>query len=419
MRAGVALIALLLAILGGAYYFGQVKPLTGYLHQGLDLKGGTYLVLEGVDDPKAGSVATAESVKNAIPVLQRRIDPTGTKELNITQSGSKRIIIELPGETDLDRAQKLIGTMAQLRFVDPENNVVITGKDVARATPQASAGTGRTGASVSLELKGEGVDKFAAATQKFIGQPIAIFLDDAQISAPTVQSAITNGRAEITGSFTIEEAKQLSDLLNGGSLPVKLVLKESRVVSATLGADSIAKSTLAGAVGMAAVAAFMLVFFGIPGLIANLALIVYIGLTFGAMILLDATLSLPGVAGIILGIGMAVDANILVFTRIREEIRAGKGIRSGMQAGFSRAIVTVLDSNVTTFIAGGVLYFMGSGPIKGFAVTLMLSIALSLFTAVTLTRYMMQLLVATEWFKTKTLFWVTPPPAPARAGGRK
>jgi len=419
MRAGVALIALLLVIAGGAYYFSAVKPLTAYLHQGLDLKGGTYLVLEGVDDPKTNSVANATSIQAAIPVLQRRIDPSGTKELNITQSGTKRIIIELPGETDLEQAKKVIGTMAQLRFVDPDNGVVITGNDVSKATVNASSSGTTAGASVSLELKGEGVQKFADATQKYLGKPIAIYLDDQQISAPVVQGVINTGRAEITGNFTIQEAKNLADLLNGGALPVKLVLKESRVVSATLGADSIHRSLIAGMVGLGAVALFMLVFFGIPGFVADMALVVYVGLTFGAMITLGATLSLPGVAGIILGIGMAVDANILIFTRVREEIRAGKGLHSGMQAGFKRAIVTVLDSNVTTFIAGGVLYFMGSGPIKGFAVTLMLSIVISLFTAITLTRFLMTLLVDTDWFKARTLFFVNPPPMPARAGGRK
>lgn len=411
MRSAAALVALLLLVVGGAYFFTVRLPLGAKLNQGLDLKGGTYLVLEAVDDPTSGTVANRDSTKAAIPVLGRRINPTGVKEIQIQQSGDKRIIVEIPGETDLAKAQAIIGTTAQLQFKGPDGSVILTGKDLKKATAVAQTGQGQ-GPGVSLEFNSDGAKKFAEATQKFLGQPIAIYLDDKEISSPRVESVIADGRGVINGSFTIDSATQLSNLLNGGALPVKLQLKESRVVTATLGADSIHKSVIAGVVGLAAVALFMIVFFGIPGFLADMALVVYVGLVFGAMWAVGATLTLPGIAGIILGIGMAVDANILVFTRVREEIRAGRSLRSGIHSGFNRALITVLDSNVTTFIAGMVLYYMGSGTIRGFAVTLMLSIILSLFTAITVTRLFLNLLVNSSLFSAKTLFFVE---APAKA----
>ncbi|MFZ5825329.1 MAG: protein translocase subunit SecD [Bacillota bacterium] len=410
MRAASIVLAIVLAIAGIGYYYTAPNPETGkarivdHMKLGLDLKGGVHMVLEGVDS-EVGEV-TPVAIEKAKAVIENRINRLGVSEPVVQIDGKNRIIVQIADVQDTDQAREIIGKTAVLKFVDPENNIVIDGRDVESAgvaTDQGSAGY-----VVTLKLKGEGKDKFYEATKKWAGtqQPIAILLDDDVISAPVVDEPIPSGEAIIRGGFTAESAAQLADLINGGALPVKLEVQEVRVVTATLGADSIAKSAQAGLVGMLAVLLFMLLMYRIPGVLANIALGVYAVLTMGFLLAIGNVFTLPGIAGILLGIGMAVDGNVIIFERIKEELRNGKGLRSGIDAGFHRAYVTVLDSQITTAIASVILWYLGTGPVKGFAITLFVGVVLSMFTAITFTRWLVNLAVATGWFTKKTLFGV-------------
>jgi len=280
---------------------------------------------------------------------------------------------------------------------------VLTGKDVEKA----GVSTDQYGNFVvTLKLKGEGPDKFYEATAKWVGSPIYIMLDDDVISNPVVRQPIPGGEATIEGNFTAEEAGQLAALINGGALPIKLVEVEARMVSATLGADSIAKSLRAGAIGMIAVLLVMVLLYRVPGFLADIALGVYAILNMIVQLMINNVFTLPGIAGVLLGIAMAVDGNVIIFERIKEELRKGKGLRSGIDAGFHRAYVTVLDSQVTTAIAAAILLWLGTGPVRGFAVTLLVGTILSMFTAITFTRWLVLLTVNTGWFNKRTLFGV-------------
>lgn len=401
MRAASILVALVLALASIAYYFTAIDPISNHMKLGLDLKGGVHMKLKGVDSELGN--ATPEAIEKAKAVIENRVNKLGVSEPVIQIDGKNRIVVEIADVQDTDKAQEIIGKTAVLKFVDPEGNTVIDGRDIEKAGVSTNGEMG--GFMVTLNLKGEGPKKFGDATTKFVNQQIAILLDEDVISAPTVQGPILNGEAVITGNFTAEEAKQLSDLINGGALPVKLVLEESRIVTATLGADSLAKSGKAGIIGMVAVVVFMLLLYRVPGLMANIALSVYAMLTIGFLISINAVFTLPGIAGLLLSIGMAVDANVIIFERIKEELRNGKGLRSGIDAGFSRAFAAVIDSNVTTILAGLILWQFGTGPVKGFALTLVVGVVISLFTAITLSRWLVKLCVATGWFG-KNLFGV-------------
>jgi preprotein translocase subunit SecD len=391
-KSAVTLFAIVAVLIATAFIFTVVYPIKNAMKLGLDLKGGVHLVLEGVDSD-VGPV-TADSIKAATKVIENRINKLGVSE-PVVQTSGKRIIVELPGVKDPEEARRTLGDTAVLTFLDPEGNVVLDGKDVASATP-APAGSGQ-GYEIVLKLKGNGPKKFADATTKMVGKPIRIMLDQTEISAPNVQVPILDGVATITGNFTAQGATQLSDLINGGALPIKLVLKENRVVSASLGVDSLAKSAKAGVIGLAGVVLFMLFMYRLPGVIATIALVIYAMLTLGFLMGINAVFTLPGLAGLLLSIGMAVDGNVIIFERIKEELRKGKGLRSGIDAGFHRAISAVIDGQVTTMIAGVVLWYLGTGPIKGFALTLIVGVVLSMFTAIVVTRWLLNLLVSTGW----------------------
>jgi len=402
-------LALILVLVGGTIgFYLSPAPDTGsarilqHMKLGLDLKGGAHIVLEGVDS-ELGEV-TSDKIQAAKAVIENRINALGVSEPVVQVDGKDRIIVEIAGATDIDEARETIGRTAVLQFIDPEGNKVLDGTDVEKAgVAQNPSGAGFV---VTLKLKGEGPQKFYEATSKFVGQPIYIFLDDDLISAPYVQEPIPGGEATITGNFTAEAASQLATLINGGALPIKLVEVEARMVSATLGADSIAKSLRAGAIGMVLVLLFMIVLYRIPGFLADVALGVYAILNMLVLFAIGNVFTLPGIAGVLLGIGMAVDGNVIIFERIKEELRKGKGLRSGIDAGFHRAYVTVLDSQVTTAIAAAILWYLGTGPVRGFAVTLFVGTVLSMFTAITFTRWLVTLTVNTGWFNKRTLFGV-------------
>jgi preprotein translocase subunit SecD len=409
MRRAVAWLTLLVVALAGIGFFFAMPVKNGdktqprilnYLKLGLDLKGGVYQVLEGVDSD-LGKV-TPEKVQMAKSVIEARINKLGVSEPIVQVDGQNRIIVQLADVKDTEQAKAIIGKTAALTFVGPDNSVILNGPDIDKA----SVGQQGNQWVVSLKLKGDGPKKFEAATTKFINQPIAIKLDEDVISAPNVNGPIPAGNdAVITGNFTAVSAKSLADLINGGALPIKLVVKESRVVSPTLGSDSLTRSALAGLVGLAAVLIFMVSLYRLPGLLASLALIIYLFMTLGFLLAINAVMTLPGLAGIVLTIGMAVDGNVIIFERIKEELRHGKGLRAAIDAGFHRAVWTVVDSQVTTLIAGITLWYLGTGPVKGFALTLSIGAVLSMFTAITVSRWLVGLVAGTGRYG-KELFGV-------------
>lgn len=401
----IALILILAAFLAYTLLYGikigpyKQAPLSKSIKLGLDLQGGVYVLLEA--EPKPGQELNEEKMNSAVEVIRRRVDQLGVAEPLITRQGSTRIRVELPGVKDSQKALEIIGKTASLRFVGPDGTVILTGDNVRDA--RAIYGQANE-PMVSLKLDDTGAKKFAEATKKYLEQPIAILLDEEVISAPVVKAVITNGEAVIEGLESIDRAAELAALIRGGALPVDLVQREVRTVGPTLGADSLAKSVAAGKIGVVLVVLFMILYYRLPGFIADIALMIYVMIVLTVFIAIGATLTLPGIAGFILSIGMAVDANVLIFERFKEELRNGKTLRSAIDAGFNRAMLTIFDSNITTIIAAVVLFYFGSGPIKGFAVTLIIGILTSMFTAIVVTRVLLSNIIASKLFVNKKLF---------------
>jgi len=358
----------------------RVKSFNEMLTKGLDLQGGVSVVeqIQG----KADSAA----IEKTITLINLRINKLGVSENNVQKEGSNKIRIEVPGKFDKDEVINLIGKTGKLTFKDPSGNVILTGSDVKDASAYIAQDTQKP--TINLALKPSGTKKFAAATQKFLGQKITIYMDDQKLTDPTVDSVITNGQAIITGSASLEEAKNRADIIKSGALPVKLKVVQSQVVGASLGADAFPKSVFAGGVAMAIIFLFMLLVYRVPGLMADIALVLFTILVLFAFVAIKATLTLSGIAGLILTIGMAVDANVLIFERFKEELRIGKSVRSAFEAGFHRAMSSIVDSNVTTIIAGVVLYALGSGTVKGFALTLVIGTLISMFTAIVVSKHL-------------------------------
>lgn len=389
-----AIVIVIIAVF--AYY---ISPLAHSIKQGLDLQGGTHVVLEAIDTPEAP--VNDDAVNRVVKIIERRVNELGLTEPIIQREGSRRIIVELPGVKDPEKAIEMLGKTAMLEFKDEAGVTALNGTDLKDAHAQIDQANKNL---VALEFTEEGAQKFADLTTKNIGKKIAVLLDKKVLTNPTVNEPITGGKAVITGSQTIEEAQNLAILMRSGSLPVKVDIVETRTVGPTLGQDSKDKSEFAFMVGIGAIIIFMLAFYRLSGLIANVSLALYVLMLLFSLKLLDATLTLPGIAGIILSMGMAVDANVLIFERFKEEFRNGKTLRNAMDSGFSRAFATIIDSNVTTIIAAVVLFFLGSGPIKGFAITLGLGIVLSMFTAITVTQYLLKLLIGSNLFKNSKFF---------------
>lgn len=335
-----------------------------------------------------------EKMKSAISMIQQRLDRKGWTEANVYQEGKKRIRVEIPGVENVETAVNEIGQTAKLSFTNLQGEVLVEGKDVVNASKAAvTNATGVQEIVVNLEFNEKGKKDFAKATQDNIGKPLLITLDNNIISIPTVNTAITDGKAMISGSFTVESAEELASLIRAGSLPFELKILEMNTVGATLGANALKSSIFGGAVGLLFVLVFMLIFYRMNGFAANLALISYILIELILLNFFNITLTLHGIAGIILSIGMAVDANVIIFERIREELKLGRTIKLAINKGFSRALPAILDSNITTLIAGAVLYWLGTGPIKGFAQTLMLGIVISMFTTLVVTRIILNVMV--------------------------
>lgn len=390
-------IAVSIIILG--VFFVYASPLALSIKQGLDLQGGTHVVLEAVDTPDA--IVNDDAINRVVAILERRVNELGLTEPLIQRQGSRRIIVELPGIKDPDSAIAMLGRTAMLEFQDPAGNTILTGKDLKDSRVQVDNAKNPL---VGLEFNEEGTKKFAQATTRLYKQPISIVLDGEVLTAPIVDEPITTGQAVIRGQRSVEEAEQLSILLRSGALPVKMEIVENRTVGPTLGQDSKEKSTQAFIIGIACIVFFMLLYYRLSGLVATIALLLYVVLLLGAIKLLDATLTLPGIAGIILSVGMAVDANVLIFERFKEELREGKTLRSAIDSGFKKAFATILDSNVTTLFVAGVLFYMSTGPVKGFAITLSLGIVISMFTAITITKFLLQSLINSGVTKNQKMF---------------
>lgn len=358
------------------------------INLGLDLQGGVHVVLQA--KPADGQPVTKDTMTRAKAVITERVNGLGVAEPVIQLKGSDQIIVDLPGIRDQQHAIDVIGQTAQLEFRDPDGKVIFKGDQLADAwLSQDEFGK----PAVSFKLKPEGARLFGEMTSRNIGRQAPIYLDNKEISNPVIRTAITGGEGQISGNFTAQEAKELVTLLRAGSLPVPLEVVENRSVGPSLGRDSIDKGIKAGIISIAAIFLYMIFYYRLAGFIADLALILYGIIVMGVLAGLHATLTLPGIAGLILSVGMAVDANILIFERLKEELFAGKRLRAAIDAGFSRALSSIVDSNLTTIIAAIVLFYLGTGSIKGFAVTLIVGILVSMFTAITVTKLMLNALV--------------------------
>ena len=386
-------------------------------HLGLDLAGGIHVALEA-DMKNIPVERRMDALESAKQVIERRVNFFGVSEpvvQHVKSAETYRVIVELPGVTDVEQALSLIGQTAKLEFReltdDPTStqaafflptqkntqSVDLTGKDLKKATISFNSNNGEP--EVGIEFTPDGGKKFAEITKRLIGKPLAIFLDDTPLMWPTVKTEITDGNGVISGGFTFDEAKRLTLQLNAGALPVPVTVVEKRIVGATLGADSVSKSMRAGFIGLGIVALFMILKYGWLGFFADLALFIYGLITLALYRIIPITLTLPGIAGFILSIGMAVDANILIFERFKEEYRKGKPWQIAMELGFGKAWDSIRDANFTTIITSIILYNPGnwdflptSGLVRGFAATLFIGVVVSLFTGIIVTRTFIRVL---------------------------
>lgn len=395
------------------------------IHKGLDLQGGTHLVYQ-TDLSKVEDGGESDAVTGVVDIIRRRIDALGVAEPVIQKTrDNSRIIVELPGVSDVNEAINLIGETAQLEFragikdisLDENNRVKsveyedwqdlgLTGANFKSAESyidQSSRSIVRR-PQIAIEFDEIGAKLFAEATKNNINKPLAIFLDKIMLSAPTVQDEIIDGSAVINGDFTLEEAKNLAIQLNAGALPVPIALISQNNIGATLGQESVNKSIVAGMLGLLLVLLFMIIYYRLPGVIAAVSLTIYAFITLAVYIYIPITLTLAGIAGFLISIGMAIDANILIFERMKEEIREGRSIMAAIDVGFIRAWSSIRDSNVATLITCVILYYLGSGLIRGFAVTLGIGVIISMFSAITVTHTLLRLVAATNLSK-KIKLW--------------
>lgn len=358
------------------------------IRTGLDLSGGVSITYQAKE-----SNPSSEDMQDTIGKLQKRVEQYST-EAQVYQQGSNRICIEIPGASDANAILQELGKPGSLLFQDPDGNTVLEGTDIADAqgVTQSDQTTNQREYVVDLTLNDSGKSKFAEATQANIGKSISIVYDGEVISAPTVQTVITDGKCQITGMESIDAARELASTIRIGALSLELEELYSNVVAAQLGQEALSTSVVAGLIGIILIVIFMICVYRIPGIAAGWSLILYTFLMLGALNAFDLTLTLPGIAGIILSIGMAVDANVIIYARIREEISAGRSVRNAILAGFQKAFSAILDGNVTTLIAAGILYFMGTGTIRGFSITLALGIVLSMISALLISRMLISAL---------------------------
>ncbi len=416
------------------------QPLRLHINLGLDLQGGSHIVLQAQPTPR--TPVTPDAVDGVVRVIRNRVDQLGVSEPVITRQGRDRILVELPGIQNPQRAIELIGKTALLEFVDtgtrslpqgaewvgpdtvvlPDKTrlalpkkVILTGADLSDAQVTFDQ-FGRP--EVGFTFRSSAAKTFEDYTTKNVGKYLTIVLDNRVISSPVINSPIPGGKGVIEGGFTLDSARDLAVLLRAGALPLPVKVVENRTVGPLLGRDSIDRSLRAGYIAVVLVGLFMLLYYRFPGFLADLALGVYTLILFALLTLLGATLTLPGIAGFILSLGVAVDANVIIFEKVKEELRAHKTLRAAVSAGWSRAIVTIFDSNTTTLIGAAVLLWLGTGPVRGFAVTLILGILTSIFTAIVVTRVLVDLALETRlagWIQRIGALGGRRVPAPAAA----
>ncbi|WP_010233514.1 protein translocase subunit SecD [Clostridium arbusti] len=360
----------------------RIKSFGETINRGLDLQGGVSVVQQITD--KNVSDAT---MQRTINLLDLRVNKMGVSETSVAKEGTDKIRVNVPGKFNPDEVLKNIGKTGKLKFVGPDNSTILTGSDVKSASPGTDPQTNKP--IINLQLSDSGTKKFADATQKYLGQKITIYMDEDILTDPTVDAVISDGKAQISGSATLDEAKRQADIISAGALPVTLKTVQVQTVSPTLGSTALPMSVRAGGIGIAIVFALMFIWFRRPGIMADIALVLYVFLVLLVFSGIGATLTLSGIAGFLLTVGMAVDANVLIFARIKEELKVGKSIKSATKAGFQNALSSIVDSNTNTIIAGVVLYFLGSGVVKGFALTLIIGVIISLFTALFVTKHLM------------------------------
>ena len=382
------------------------------LKYGLDINGGVYVVMEAKTDATGSELS--QLMEQTRAVMDNRVNQMGVSEANVTIEGSNRIRVEMPGVEDAEEAIKAIGKTAKLQFILADGSLVVDGSNVkdAQVSPDGSSYV------ILLEFDSEGAKLFEEGTRKaYNGQvtpsvqnvnanEIAIVLDNEIVVSPRVDEVISGGNCRMSGNYSLEEANLTAALIRGGSLPVDLVEVQSSVQSASIGLDALDKSIVAGAIGLAIVFVLMILFYGVLGFFADLALMLYVVLFVWSMVAFDVVMTLPGIAALILSIGMAVDANVIIFCRIKEEICAGKTIRVAVDAGFKNARATVLDAQITTLIAAVILYLVGTTSVKGFALTLMIGIVISVFTAVIITQLFVSLLASSKKMSKNKYFGV-------------
>ncbi|WBW99533.1 protein translocase subunit SecD [Oceanirhabdus sp. W0125-5] len=385
----------------------RFKPVSESIGKGLDLVGGIS-VIESVQDYNVSdeevqkykesnpdeSVATIRrtleesAMARTKELIEMRVNKLGISETVVARDGEDRIRIEIPGVYDSEEVINLVGKTGQLKFVGPDGETILTGENVERAIARRND-IGQP--LVSLSLNKEGAVKFEEATKKFLNQRISIYLDEDEIVSPIVSSVISDGEAVINQIESESRASSIANLINSGALPVTLKIESYDTVGATLGENAVPLSTKAGMIGILIIMAFMIIYYRVPGVISSIALLLFVVLDMNIFASLGGVLTLAGIAGLLLTIGMAVDANVLIFERIKEEIKLGKSPRTALEAGYSRALISIVDANVTTLIAALILYFIGTGAVKGFALTLLIGIAVSMFTALVFTKYMLKL----------------------------
>ena len=375
-------------------YFNKVKL-------GLDLRGGTSVVLQAQGKIEAD---TMSKVRN---IIERRVNSIGVAEPVIQLSGNDKLIVELAGIKDPQKAIELIGTTAKLEF-RIKNKDGSYGPVLLEGSALKSAGVTRDQVgmpSVSFELNSQGANTFAKITRENIGKQLAIMLDNKEQSAPTINSEINGGSGIITGRFSIEEANNLANLLKSGALPVEIKIVENRTVGATLGVDSIRQTGIAGLIALGVISVFMIAIYKIPGIVADIALLINGVLVLGLLSGIGAALTLPGIAGFILTLGMAVDSNVITYERVKEELRLGESLHDAVERGYENAFPAIIDGNITTLLVAAVLFFLGTGPIKGFAVTLSLGVVATVITGVFVSKVILKLFIKTFNIKREQLFW--------------
>lgn len=388
----IAINGLSLTALNIPYKFYSVFDEDNGIRLGFDLSGGSVIVYEAQD-----ATPDDEQMSTVVDIMYKRLDNLGFTEATVSKQGDNRVLVEIPTITNPDEAIRVLGATAELKFVDSEGNVVLTGKNVkdASATYGPISENGVNQHYVELKLNADAQAAFFDATTRMSQKPegenfISIMLDDEVYSSPRVDEPINSDSAVITGDFTAETAKNLATTIKEGQLPFKLKDVERRSAGPVLGDNALSTSILAAIIGILLVMLFMIVFYRLPGLVASISLAAYVVIVLLVMVATRANLSLPGIAGIILSIGMAVDANVIIFERIKDELKLGKTTGAAMKAGFNRALSAIMDANITTIIVAVVLYIFGTGTIKGFAFTLGIGIVVSLFTAVVITRFLLK-----------------------------